>query len=439
MDMMKALPMLAAVYVGAEYGGSIPAILIKTPGTSAASATVLDGYEMHLRGEGGKALFTSLISGVTGGIISVALLVLFVIPLSSFGLKFGPPQYALLGLMGLTVVGSVSGNNMVKGLMSALFGLLLATVGLDPMTGVPRFTFNSYKLMEGFDLIPVIVGFFAISEVLSQIFHNYLGINIKDKVKIELPNKEEFKKFMPVAAASSLIGTFVGALPGAGATIAAWLAYSQAKQFCKNGENFGKGDIRGVAAPESANNACPAGTLIPLLALGVPGSNAAAILLAGFNIHGIAPGPMLFSARPEIPYTMMACMLLAQFALLAIGILLIPPSIRITSISPKYMLPAILIFCFIGSFAGTNDSFAMIVACVFGVLGFMMKEFGFSAPAAVLGFVLGPLIENNVRRALVISGGELNIFFSGTINLALLAIIMCSLVFPYLGSILRKK
>ena len=438
MDLMRSLPMLAAVYVGAEYGGSIPAILIKTPGTSAAAATVLDGYEMHRQGHGGKALFVSLFSGFTGGFVSVLLLVAFAIPLSTFGLKFGPSQYALLGLMGLTVVGSVSGGNAIKGLISALFGLLLATVGLDPVTGVPRFTLGSYKLMEGFDLIPVIVGFFAISEVLSQIYHGDLGIKIREKVKIEFPTKKEFKQFLPIAGLSGFAGTFVGALPGAGATIASWLAYSQTKQFCKNTETFGHGDIRGVAAPESSNNAVPAGALIPLLALGIPGSNSTAILLAGFNLQGVAPGPLLFTTQPEIPYTLMACMMVAQFVMVAIGLILIRPAVRITSISPKYMMTAILMFCFIGSFSATNTVFAMGLALVFGLVGFVMKELGFSAPATVLGFVLGALVENNVRRALVLSDGGIGIFFQGTINIILILVIICSLIFPIVAAQLKK-
>lgn len=437
MELNQALPMLASVYVGAEYGGSIPAILIKTPGTSAAAATVLDGYEMNKKGQGGKALFVSLISGVIGGLISVALLIIFAIPLSSFGLKFGPSQYALMGLMGLSVVGAVAGKNAIKGFISALFGLWIATIGLDPVTGASRYTMGYYKLMEGFELIPVIVGLFAISEVLSQIYDGYLGVTAKGKVKMELPNKEDCKLFIPVAGVSGLVGTFLGALPGAGATIASWLCYSQAKQLCRNNETFGHGDIRGVAAPESANNAVPAGALIPLLALGIPGSNSTAILMAGFNLQGVAPGPMLFTTNPEIPYTMMACMLISQIVLLIVGLVLIRPALIVTSIPQKYMTSAILLFCFIGAYSATNDIFSIVVAVAFGIIGFLMKINDFSAPAAVLGFVLGVLVENNVRRAMVLSSGSINIFFTGSINRVLIAIILVSFLFPIFSS--RKK
>lgn len=434
-----ALPMLASVYVGAEYGGSIPSILINTPGTSANAATCLDGYQMHKRGEGGKALFTSLISGTIGGAISVIILIACAIPLAAFGLKFGPSQYALLGIMGLSVVGSVSGGSPLKGLISAAFGLLLATVGLDPVTATPRFTMGSLRLVDGFDLIVIIVGFFAISEVFSQIFHGDLGVIIKDKVKISFPSKDEFKQFTPIAIISGLLGTFVGALPGAGATVASWMAYTQTKNLCKDNESFGKGDIRGVAAPESANNSCPAGALIPLLALGIPGSGSTAVLLAAFSLQGIAPGPLLFTNRPEIPYTIMASMVVAQIIMLIVGLFLIKPAVKITSISPAYMATAILLFSFIGAFSVTNDVFSIVFALIFGVIGFLMKEWGYSPPAAVLGFVLGALIEKNVRRSLVVSRGEIDIFFKGGINLVLIAIIIFSLFGPLLMKYLRDR
>ena len=442
MEMMHALPMLAAVYVGSEYGGSIPAILIKTPGTASAAAAVMDGYAMHLRGEGGKALFVSLISAFIGGIISVLLLIIFVIPLARFGLMFGPSQYALLGIMGLTVVSSIAGGNIFKGLLSAIFGLLLATVGLDPLAGTPRFTFGYYKLMDGLEIIPIIVGLFAIGEVLAQVLSpGNTSLNIKEKVKLQFPTKKEWKQIVPAACSGGFIGTFLGALPGPGSTASAFMAYVQAKKIFRNTENFGKGDIRGVAAPESANNACPAGTLVPLLALGVPGSNAAAILLAGFSLHGIAVGPRLFNVTPQIPYTLMASMMVAQFILVAIGLLLIKPAVKITSVSPKYMAIAILMFCLAGAFAVTNDSFSMVLACIFGIIGFLMKKFGFSAPAAVLAFVLGRMIENNIRRALIISFGSLDIFFTGTINIILVSIIVITLLSPVFGKIriLMKK
>ncbi len=439
MDLNHALPMLAAVYVGAEYGGSIPAILIKTPGTSAAAATVLDGYELNKKGLGGKALLTSLYSGVIAGVISVILMVIFSLPLASFGLKFGPSQYALMGLMGLSVVGSVAGANAIKGFISALFGLWIATIGLDPITGTSRYMFGYYKLMEGLDIVPVIVGFFAISEVFSQIYDGYQGVKGDHDFKIQHLNKQDWKQILPITAGSGVVGTFLGALPGVGATISSWICYSQAKQLCKNNETFGHGDIRGVAAPEAGNNAVPAGALIPLLALGIPGSNSTAILLAGFNLQGVAPGPMLFSTQPEIPYTMMACMLVAQIVMLLVGLVLVRPSLAITMVPQKYMTTAILLFCFIGAYCETNDPFSIFIALVFGIIGFIMKINDFSVAAAVLGYVLGVLVENNIRRAMVLSGGSLKIFFTGGINIVLMIIIIVSFLFPIISARLSAK
>ena len=439
MTVYQAVPMLAAVYVGAEYGSSIPAILIKTPGSPSSAVTVADGYALHLKGEGGKALTVSLVSGFIGGFISVILLVAFAIPLSRFGLMFGPSQFALLGIMGLSVVGSITGGNMFKGLLSAAFGLLLTTIGLDPFVGTPRFTFGYFRLLEGLSIIPIIIGLFAIGEVLIQVSsRNIHGKSNMEKVRFRWPSKEDFKRFVPVACVGGFIGTFIGVIPGPGTTVAAFVSYNQVRQFCKNKENFGKGDIRGIAAPESANNACPAGTLVPLLALGIPGSNAAAIVLVGFSIHGVQLGPRLFAASPEIPYAIMASMMVAQFLMLGLGFFMIRPIVKITSISPKYMAIAIIMFGLIGAFATTNDPFAMVIACIFGVIGFLMKKFGFSPAATVLAFVLGRMIENNLRRALVLSDGSLDIFFSGPINIVLVTIIFGTLFFSVFD-VVRKR
>jgi len=439
MNPLLSLPMLAAVYVGAEYGGSIPAILIKTPGTGAAAATVLDGYEMHLKGQGGKALGISLYAGVLGGLVSVMVLVVSVIPLSSFALKFGPTQYFWLSLAGLSIVGAVSGNSPLKGIISAAFGLYLAVIGMDSFTSVHRFTFGIFRLSNGLEFIPVLVGLFAISEVFRQIYEGEVYDVIKEKVKMTYPTLKELKYVTPVVLFGGVLGSIVGALPGAGATIASWLSYSQAKVLCKDTETFGTGDMRGVAAPESANNGVPAGGLIPLLALGVPGSNSTAILMAGFSIAGIAVGPMLFINQPEIPYKIMGSMFVAQIILLFVGLLMLKPAIKITSINKVYLTAAILMFALVGAFSTLNDVFASWMVLVFGFLGFLMKRYGFAPAATVLGFVLGELVEDNMRRAFQLSRGSYGIFFQGTINIALIAIIIFGVSFPYITSWLKAR
>lgn len=439
MDPLHSLPMLAAVYVGAEYGGSIPAILIKTPGTGAAAATVLDGYEMHRKGLGGKALCISLYAGVLGGMISVIVQVFSVIPLASFALKFGPSQYFWLSVMGLSIVGAVSGKSPLKGLISAAFGLFLATIGMDGFTSVHRYTFGVFRLSEGLDLIPVLVGLFAVSEVFRQIYAGEVFEVIKDKVKMTYPTAKELKSVTPIVVICGAIGSIVGALPGAGATIASWLAYSETKMVCKNNETFGTGDIRGVAAPESANNAVPAGGLIPLLALGVPGSNSTAILMVGFSLAGISCGPMLFVNQPQIPYNLMSSMFVAQIVLLCVGLLLLRPCVYITSVKKVYLTSAILLFAFIGAFSTTNDIFSVVLVLVFGMIGFLMKHFGFAPAATVLGFVLGELVEGNIRRSLQLSRGNMDIFFSSGINQVLILCTIFGILFPYISQYFAKR
>ena len=439
LDPMLSLPMISAVYIGAEYGGSIPAILIKTPGTASNAATVLDGYEMNRKGMGGKALFTSLYSGFVGGTISVLLLVACVIPLASFALKFGPTEYFWMILTGLSIVGTVSGKSPLKGLIAAAFGLLLAIVGTDKFASVTRFTFGIYRLREGLETIPVLVGIFAVGEVLRQIFRHEKSEAITTKVIMTYPSKKEIATITPLAAYGGIIGSIVGALPGAGATIASWLAYSQAKMLCKNTETFGTGDIRGVAAPESSNNAVPAGALIPLLALGIPGSNSAAILMAAFGIAGISCGPLLFVNNPSIPYHLMGSMFVAQVIMLMLGLLIIKPFVRITRINKVYLNLAVLMFAMIGAFSTINDIFAIYVLIFFGVVGFLMKKFGFPPAATVLGFILGELAESNLRRALQLSRGSFGIFFKGPINIVLIIITITGVLFPVIAGQIKKR
>lgn len=439
MDPSHSLPMLAAVYVGAEYGGSIPAILIKTPGTGAAAATVLDGYELQRKGLGGKALCISLYAGVIGGLVSVIVLVFSTLPLAKFALKFGPSQYFWMAMMGLSIVGAVSGKDPMKGIISAAFGLFLAVIGMDQFTGVHRYTFGVFRLSEGLDLIPVLVGLFALSEVFRQIFQGEIFSVIKDKVKMTYPTKKELASVTPIVVAGGAMGSVVGALPGAGATIASWIAYSETKMFCKNNETFGTGDIRGVAAPESANNGVPAGGLIPLLALGIPGSNSTAILMVGFSLAGISCGPMLFLTQPQIPYGLMASMFMAQIVLIFVGLLMLRPCVYITSIKKIFLTSAIMMFAFIGAFSTTNDVYSIILVMVFGLIGFAMKELGFAPAATVLGFVLGELVEGNLRRTLQMSRGSMDIFFAGGLNKFFIALTILGVLFPYISKWLAAR
>lgn len=434
LDPLLALPMLASVYVGAEYGGSIPGILIQTPGTGAAACSMIEGYAMQEKGEGGKALFTSLYAGVLGGLVSVVILVFAAIPLASFAVKFGPAQYFWLAVVGLSMVGTISSSSPIKGLLSGLLGLWLSTIGLDMFTGVKRFTFGITHFMEGIEMIPVLVGVFAMGEIYRQIFTQEVFANKLAKFKMTWPTKKEMKTITPIILLSGAWGAIVGALPGAGANIASWSAYANAKNICKNTETFGTGDIRGVAAPEAANNGVPAGALIPLLGLGVPGSNSTAILMCGFTIAGISCGPLLFVNRPEVPYTMMAAMFLSQFVLAAVGLIIIIPIAKLVSCRKCYLTSAIIMFGLIGAFATVNQTYTCWLVFAFGFLGLVMKLFKFVPAATALGFVLGQLTESNLRRALQLAGGQgASIFFTGILNKVLIGLLIVSILFPIIS------
>jgi len=435
MDPLLALPMLASVYVGAEYGGSIPAILIEAPGTGAAAACMSDGHALQQRGEGGKALFVSLYSGVIGGLVSVVLLVFIAIPLAKFAVRFGPAEYFLLGLCGLSMVGTIAADSPCKGLISGAFGLLLSCVGMDQFTSVKRFTFGIPHIDEGLDMIPVLVGVFAMGSIYYQIFTNEVFDVKSAKFVMSWPSRKEMKSITWISFIAGIWGTFVGALPGAGANIASWSAYAQAKNLCKNTEDFGKGDVRAIAAPESSNNAVPAGALIPLLGLGIPGSNSTAILMCGFTIAGIACGPLLFEQRPEVPYTMMAAMLVAQIVMGAVGMFVINPLAKLTSAPKHYLTPAIIMFGLLGSFATCNQTYACWIVFACGFLGLVMKWFKFIPSATALGFVLGDLVELNMRRAMQLSSfGGISIFFEGTINKVLIVVLIASIALPIIST-----
>ncbi|MBQ7736763.1 MAG: tripartite tricarboxylate transporter permease [Oscillospiraceae bacterium] len=442
MNPMYSLPMLSAIYVGAEYGGSIPGILIKTPGTPSAAASAIEGYELHKKGLGGKALHMSLYAGVIGGIISVLILIGTVIPLSQFALKFGPTQYFWLSLMGLSMVAAIGGKNPIKGLMAGIFGLFLATIGTDTFTGCKRYTLGLSVLSDGLELTGVMVGLFAMAECLKNARDRKIVNNAKldQKVSMTRPSGKEFKECFPVIGLSGILGTFLGALPGAGTTIASWMAYTQAKLMCKGADKtFGTGDLRGVAAPESANNAVPAGALIPMLALGIPGSNSTAIMMAGFTMAGIATGPMLFVNRPDIPYMIMACMFVSQLLLLAVGFVLMRPFIKLTSMNQIYLSCGVLTLCLLGAYSSTNVATSMVLVLIMGVLGLGLISLGFPAASMVLGFVLGELVEDNLRRSLQLSRGSINIFFKGPMNIILIVLTVLCLIYPYVLPLLRKK
>jgi putative tricarboxylic transport membrane protein len=420
MDALTSLILLGSVYVGAEYGGSIPAILIRTPGTNSAAATTIDGYAMHKQGRGGEALGLSLVSGVIGGLFGLVMLVLLAAPLSRLALVFTPPAYFSLGVLGLSVIASLSSGSLVKGLIAAVFGLMIATVGTDPVSGVSRFTFGESDLLGGIDFILVMVGVFAMTELFVQ-----AGLPDWDKTQardthIKLPSWAMMKRIRVAHIVGLVLGTIEGIMPGAGGTVASFMSYNEAKRWSKHPEEFGKGSPEGIAAPECANNVVASTALIPTLTFGIPGSNSTAVLLGGLLLHGLEPGPLLLSKNPDVVYGLFGGLFVANIAQLLIGILIMTPAIWLVNRPKPYLLAVIYVLIFSGIFTINHSMFDLGLVMAAGVLGYFMRFFGFPFLPLILAVVLGYLIESNYRRALVVGNDSNMIFLTDPASLVLL-------------------
>ena len=425
--------MLLGIYCGAMYGGSISAILIRTPGTPAGAATVLDGYPMARRGEAGRAmsmaLFASFFGGVTG-----ALIMTFASPfISSIALEFGPVEYFGLAIFGLSVIVSVSGRSLTKGAMAAFFGLIIASIGFDPISGFPRFTFGRMEMMEGPPFIPTLIGLFAVSEVFNEVQRTGKVQQMKANLDRYLPSWADIKGTFKTLTRSSILGTGIGAIPGAGGDIAAFVAYGEAKRTSKHPEKFGTGEINGLAASESANNACSGGAMIPLLSLGVPGDAVTAVLLGAFVIQGLQPGPMLYKEHMDIVYQIFAAMMVAQFAMQFIGMAGIRLFAKVILVDRAILTPSIFVLSMVGAYAMRSNIFDVYTTLAFGVLGYIMARYDYPLSPILLALILGPMAESNLRRAMVISSGDPAILFSRPIAVGLMVLAVLSLVMAIRG------
>jgi putative tricarboxylic transport membrane protein len=434
MDPTVAIVLLASTYVGAEYGGSIPAILIRTPGTNAAAATVIDGYAMKEQGRAGEALGISLYSGFVGGLFGLVVLVLLTEPLSSLALAFTPTSYFALGVLGLSVIASVSGDSLVKGLMAGLLGLMISSIGTDPVTGVNRFTFGSPELLSGIPPILVMVGLFAIGELLTQSGAPGWEKATTEAARIRFPGPAMWRRIARPQAIGSLMGTFEGIMPGGGGTISAFLAYNEARRWSSKPEEFGHGSPEGVAAPEAANNTVACTALVPMLSLGIPSSNSSAILLGGFLVHGLIPGPMLFVKNPEVITGLYAGLFTANIAMVILGYLIMTPCLWLVNRPKPYLMAFIYAFVVSGVYAIEQSLFHVGVALGFGLTGYVMRYVGVPFLPMVLGVVLGFMVESNYRRALVLSNGDHMTFLQDSISAGLLAFAFIFVA----GSLLRS-
>lgn len=427
MDPTTAILMLLAIYCGGTYGGSITAILINTPGTSANAATLFDGYPMTERGHAFKALKMALYASAIGGLISAFVLLIAAPQIAKITLLFGPAEYFALAIFGLSVIAGVSNKNILKGLIGACIGIFVSTIGMDKISGTTRFTFGNVKLTAGIDLIIVLIGLFAISEIMMKSQYDpETDQRIAEKFDKDVITKEEYKRCRKPIGIGSLVGCIIGATPGTGGGLAAFIAYNQVKQMSKHPETFGKGEIEGVAASESANNGACGATMIPMLTLGVPGDGATAILMGAFMIHGMVPGPTLFKESGSILYAIMFGLIVVNIFMYIIGTALIPFYANITKLPYELLSCIVLSMCMAGAFSTNNRSYDVMVIIVFGILAYFLRKMDFQLVPILLGVVLGPLAEVNFRRALVLSDGTMKIFVQRPISLAFLVIAVLS-------------
>ncbi|MBL6863242.1 MAG: tripartite tricarboxylate transporter permease [Rhodospirillales bacterium] len=435
-----AIVLLISIYVGAEYGGSITAITINTPGTPSGAITAIDGYPMTEAGQTGRALSISIMSSTTGGVFSTICLVLFSIPLAQFAIAFGPVQYFALGIFGLTIVASLVSGNWIKGVIAALIGLLIETIGAEPMTGTQRFTFGQPALWEGISFVSAMLGLFAITEVF-LIIESEVKTRLKSRAKFttERISWREFAGLWKTLSISSVIGTIIGVMPGAGASIGSIVAYNEAKRISPNHEKFGKGAPEGVCASETANNATVGGALVPLLTLGVPGSGSTAILLGALMLHNISPGPQLFVKNPDIVYGIFTTLFLANFVMLFLGLKFIRLWLKVVEVSPPILAALIFSVAFIGAFSVGGSVGDVVVMLIIGVLGYVLRKFKFPLIPLVIGLVLGELIEISLRRALILSDGSFQVFFTDPISLGLLIAAALSLIYAIVRDIRAAK
>jgi len=433
-----AIILLAGIYYGAQYGGSTTSILVNIPGEAASVITTLDGYQMALQGRAGPALGIAAFGSFIAGTLSVIGLQAIAPPLVRVALSFGPPEYFSLMILGLVILTYLAQKSMVKALMMAGIGVLLGTIGLDSMTGQPRFAFSIPELLDGVGLVPLVMGLFGISEVFLNVEKMVQRHVSSTKISRLLPSFRDWMESKWAIARGSAIGFFLGILPGGGAILGSLVSYAVEKRVSKNPEKFGKGAIEGVAAPESANNSATGGAFIPLLTLGIPANVVMAILIGALMIHGITPGPMLLKEHPDLFWGVIASMYVGNFMLLILNLPLIGLWVQLLRVPYSILFPLILFFCLIGSYAINNSTVDVALMLLFGVVGYLMRKFEYEPAPLVLAFVLSPIMEQALRQSLILSTGSFMIFLNRPISIGCL-IVAAGLLATSAVSFFRKR
>ena len=427
MDAASAVIMIAGIYYGTQYGGSTTSILVNIPGEAASVITCMDGYQMTQKGRAGAALGISAFASFIAGTIGVIGLMVLSPPLAEFALKFGPPEIFALVFLAFTLVAFLSSGSMARSLMMVVLGLLLATVGQEAITAIPRFTFGSVDLQSGLDLVPLIMGLFGISEVLLSLEDLRRGegaVTVRPTPRFWdlLPDRQDWKRSVGPIGRGSLLGFLIGLLPGGTGIIASFGSYAIEKRMSRHPERFGQGEIEGVAGPEAANNGAAQGAFIPLLTLGIPGNAVMALTLGALKIHGIVPGPFLIKEHPNVFWGVVASMYVGNVLLLALNLPLIGMWVRLLRIPKSILYPLIIFFCIIGTYSVNNSLFDVGALFFFGFLGYVLRRLNFDLAPLILGFILGPVLETSARQSLIMSGGMFDIFYSSTITIILLGL-----------------
>ena len=441
----QAMVVLISTYVGAIYGGSRSAILLNIPGTPANAATCLDGHPLARRGEAGYAIGLATTSSAIGTLFGLVCLAIFSPLLGAIALKFGSWEFFVLSIFGIIICGNLTApRDPLKGWIAGIVGLLLSQVGQDPIQAIPRFTFGELQLMGGLSLIPVLVGAYGVGEII-EVMQRPIDYTVRSVVRRVIPPLADLLRYWKTILRSGVIGVIIGAIPGVGEDTASWIAYDTAKRFSDHPEEFGRGSHEGLIAAETANNACVGGAIIPVLTLAVPGSAPAAVLLAAMWLHGIRPGPLLPIEQPMFIATVTAIFLLSTIAMTVLGLALVRPLVKVLQVSRTILMPVVFALCCVGSFAVSGRMFDVHLMFLFGILGYFMRRNDFPAAPMVLGFILGPMADDNFRRAMIITGGDITPFFTRPLSVVLwlltLAVVLSrsALVRGWLASLARRR
>jgi putative tricarboxylic transport membrane protein len=436
---VSSLIMLSGIYYGAMYGGSTTSILVNIPGEAASVVTCIDGYQMARKGRAGPALGISVLGSFIAGTLGICGLVLLSPPLAHFALRFGPPEYFALMVAGLVVLSYLTHGSVLKGLMMASTGLILGAVGLDTITGISRYTFDILVLSDGIGFIPVVMGLFGVAEVLTSLEETTRRDVFKTSLHGLLPGMQDWKESAGAIARGSVLGFLLGILPGGGAVLASFVSYAVEKKVSRNPENFGKGAIAGVAGPESANNAASSGAFIPLLSLGIPSNAATAILLGALLIYGITPGPLLMRNEPELFWGVIASMYIGNVMLVILNMPLIGLWVGLLKVPYRFLFPLILLFCLIGVYSVNSSAIEVIIMVIFGFIGYILRKYRYEPAPMVLALILGPMLEVNFRQSLILSHGDLSIFFRRPISAVLFFVSAMLLVYPIIQNLRQER